>query len=326
MKKTINVENVICSSDTMSRHPDIYHYTNQAAFEGILGSQTLWCSHFREMLDANEVRLMRDLLPPAVAPQMDAIAEKFNRNKRRVWRRAGGGIETARSLVNSLYGATFDGEAVYSALDVFLFSFSTHADDTAFDREHGVRSQWDEYAGPEGYCLVFDICGVARLLDLEMGARYWAKLTLAPVRYADRPVEDIFPELVDASTDTLRQFVDGVRSPAMAVPEFLAGTTLLKGAAYKSERELRIVGIPGSPTMAQHAAMEHPDEFDVAAPLPAIRARSETGRRYIALFDGLGLRLPIKRVIVGPGTQQEKRAELVRSMLDGVSVTMSCCP
>ena len=112
----------------------------------------------------------------------------------------------------------------------------------------------------------------------------------------------------------------------MAVPEFLAGTTLLKGAAYKSERELRIVGIPGSPTMAQHAAMEHPDEFDVAAPLPAIRARSETGRRYIALFDGLGLRLPIKRVIVGPGTQQEKRAELVRSMLDGVSVTMSCCP
>jgi hypothetical protein len=26
----------------------------------------------------------------------------------------------------------------------------------------------------------------------------------------------------------------------MAVPEFLAGTTLLKGAAYKSEREVRI--------------------------------------------------------------------------------------
>jgi hypothetical protein len=50
-----------------------------------------------------------------------------------------------------LYGATFDGAAVYSAMDPYLFSFSTHAEDTAFDREHGIRSQWDAYAGSGGY-------------------------------------------------------------------------------------------------------------------------------------------------------------------------------
>jgi hypothetical protein len=37
--------------------------------------------------------------------------------------------------------------------------------------------------------------------------------------------------------------------------------------------------------------------------------RPDTGKRYIALSDGLGLRFPVKRVIVGPGARQEERAE-----------------
>jgi hypothetical protein len=32
----------------------LYDYTRPGAFEGIVGSQTLWCSHYREMLDTNE--------------------------------------------------------------------------------------------------------------------------------------------------------------------------------------------------------------------------------------------------------------------------------
>ena len=72
--------------------PELYHYTRPAAFEGIIGSQTLWCSHYREMLDTNEVRLMRDLLPAAVAPRMDAIVEKLNR------RSAGCGTPLAAAL------------------------------------------------------------------------------------------------------------------------------------------------------------------------------------------------------------------------------------
>lgn len=327
MDMIANVENVVCSVETMSRHPELYHYTRPVAFEGIVTLQTLWCSHYREMLDTNEVQLMRGLLPQAVAPPMDAIAETLNRSSRRIWKKAGGGAKTARDLINALYAATFDGAAVYSAMDPYLFSFSTHAEDTAFDREHGIRSQWDAYAGSEGYCLVFDIAAVAQMLKQEGEARYWMWLMLEPVRYADRPVEEIFPELVHASADTLRRFVvDGVREPEMAVREFLMGTTLLKGASYKSEREVRIVAIPGTPTTAKHAAEQYPDEFDSAAPLPEIRTKPKTSKRYVALFSGLGLRLPIKRVIVGPGGRQEERAERARSILGGVPVTISRCP
>ena len=95
MNKIANVANVVCSVETMSRHPELYHYTKQAAFEGILGSQTLWCSHYREMLDTNEVQLMRGLLPPAVAPRMDAIVEKLDRRKRQLWKATGRGATTA---------------------------------------------------------------------------------------------------------------------------------------------------------------------------------------------------------------------------------------
>jgi hypothetical protein len=256
---------------------------------------------------------------------MDAIVQKLNRKTRRLWDASGGGEQTALDLVNSLYGATFDGRAVYSALDPYLFSFSTHAEDTAFDREHGIRGQWDSYAGHEGYCLVFDIHEVAQMLVQEGKARYWAWLMLEPVRYADRPVEDIFRELVDGLADTLRQFIEGIKLPEMAVPQFLAGTTLLKSAAYRSERELRIVAIPGTAKMANHAANEYADEFDATAPLPDIRSRPDTGKRCTALFDGLGLRLPIKRVIVGPGPRQEERAERARSLLSDVPISISQC-
>jgi hypothetical protein len=295
----------------MSRHPDLYHYTSRAAFEGILGSQALWCSHHAEMLDRDEIRLMRRLLPPAVAPRMDAIIESdFNRKTRRLWNSAGRGAQTAKDLVDSLYGATFDGKANYSALDAYLFSFSTHADESEFDRQHGIRSQWDSYAGPEGYCLVFDIQGLARRLEEEGRKRYWAWLMLEPVRYADRPVDQIFPELVNGLAETLRQFMDGVKTPEVAATQFLIGTTLLKGSGYSSEREVRIVAIPGTEKAAKFAAKEYPAEFNATLPLPEIKIRPGTGKRYVSLFDESGTALPIKRVIVGPGDHQQERAQL----------------
>lgn len=109
------------------------------------------------------------------------------------------------------------------------------------------------------------------------------------------------------------------------MPEFLRGTTLLKGASYKSEREVRIVAILGNAETAGHAAKEYPCEFDANAPLPDIKTTPHTDKRYVALFDGPGLRLPVKRVIVGPGVRQEERAYRAWSMLGEVPVTISRC-
>jgi hypothetical protein len=117
----------------------------------------------------------------------------------------------------------------------------------------------------------------------------------------------------------------GEREPEAATTDFLIGTTLLRGANFKSEREVRIVAIPGTPRLAAHAAKEYAREFDARAPLPDIRTRRlrDADKRYVALFDGLGLRLPIKRVIVGPGVRQDERAALAQSLIGDIPITLS---
>jgi hypothetical protein len=102
---------------------------------------------------------------------------------------------------------------------------------------------------------------------------------------------------------------------------------LLKDANYTSEREVRVVAIPGTASLAYHTAKEFRREFDATQPLPEIRPRPEphSDKHYVALFSGLHLRLPIKRVIVGPGARQEERADWARSMLGDVPVTISRC-
>jgi hypothetical protein len=324
LKLTADTELVICTVETQAKHPELFHYTKPVAFEGIIKSNTFWASHYADVADRKEVLLMRDQLPAAVAPRFEEIVASLNRQLRRLFKASGGGKGVAKALVDSLYGATFLSKGGFSALDAFMVSFSTHAGDGEFEREHGLLSQWEGYAGPDGFCLVFDTPTMARHLGQEKDSRYWVHLTLEPVRYADAPVEKLFPELVDASADTLRQFLTGVRYPEMAVPEFLAGATLLKGAAFRPEREVRIIAIPGTKRLSDQAVKEHEDNFKVM-PLPEVRTRSQTARRYVPIFEALGLKLPIKRVIVGPSRRQEENAAFARSLVGDVPVSCSHC-
>ncbi len=259
MNKIANVENIVCSASTKAAHGELFHYTRAAGFEGIIRSQTLWASHYRDVTDPDEITLMRERLPQAVAPQFEAIVADLNRHQRRLFQKAGGALSVAQNLSNFYYGATFDGRARYSALEAFTCSFSTHAMDDDFAREHEIRSQWDEYSTGGGFCVVLTPPRWRRC-----SAKKWIRAIgrawpVDPVRYADQAVENLFPELVAAAADTLRQFLSGVKTPEMAVPEFLAGTTLLKGVRFKPEREVRIVAIPGTAALAKHAARRIPE-------------------------------------------------------------------
>jgi hypothetical protein len=56
MNKIANVENVVCSVETMSRHPELYHYTEPAAFEGIVGSHLGCVTALRDILASCRMR------------------------------------------------------------------------------------------------------------------------------------------------------------------------------------------------------------------------------------------------------------------------------
>jgi hypothetical protein len=320
-----NVPLLVCDPQVWRTHPELVHYTSRSGLEGIVRSNSFWATHFRDMKDdPSEVVGLRTALPPAIAARYDEIVAKFptDRVARRLWKKSGRGLGTARDFVNSLYGATFDKKAP-TALDAFVASFSTHAGDGEFERAHGLWSQWRDYAGLDGYCIVLDTKAMGFLLAEECDARYWAHLRLDSVRYGDRPIAELFPELIEATGRTLQDFLAGVREPEMGVQEFLIGSTLLKNPKYRPERELRIVAIPGTARMSAIATREHAHVFK-PLPLPAIRARGD-GRRYVSVFEGEGepARLPISRIIVGPAEKAEERIALVRTLLPGVSVSVS---
>jgi hypothetical protein len=278
------------------------------------------------MADENEIVLLRHPLIAALGPRYDALVSSLNRHTRRCYRKGGSGKGVASDLVNALYKSTFENEGGFTALDAFVTSFSTYSDDTPFVRANGLDTQWAEYAGKDGFCMVFDTAALAQLLGREMDTRYWVCLSLRPVRYAveGTPIEAIFPELVDAAADTLRQCLDG--SPHdIGLREFLVGSSLLKGAKYKEEREVRIVAIPGTKPLSDQARKEYPEEFKVM-PIPEIGMRAGSTRRYVSVFEPLNLRLSLARVIVGPSDRQEENAVFARSLIGDVPVSCSQCP
>jgi hypothetical protein len=105
-----NVPLLVCDPKTWREHPELFHYTGGPAFGSIVRSNSFWASHYRDMKDKAEVLRLRTALPPAIAARYDEIVAAFktNRTARRLWKKGGGGLGTARDFVNSLYGATFD--------------------------------------------------------------------------------------------------------------------------------------------------------------------------------------------------------------------------
>jgi hypothetical protein len=314
---------VVCAVETKRNHPELFHYTKRGGFEGILSSETIRASHFLDMEDKCEVWLLKERLIAALAPKFDALSSQLTRHRRRAFDAQGRGRGGARRMLDALYCATFASKDGPTRIEAFMTSFSTHAADSDFEREHVLWSQWERYAGSDGYCIVFDTAGMCDLLGRESDGRYWVRLALEPVRYcaADTRIDDLLPELVDAGSDVFLQYLRGLDLQEFAGPQFLEGSTLLKDADYREEREVRVVAIPGTEKLMERGLREYPNKFK-RQPLPAVRRRDD-GCRYVTLFEQDKVRLPVKRIIVGPAVGAGERVALARSLRPDVPVLIS---
>ena len=179
---------------------------------------------------------------------------------------------------------------------------------------------------------MFDTVKLSQLLAMEFDTYYWIYLHIAPVHYALNTaiVRELFPRLIERCDFFIAGILDG-RVPLPvddAFVPFVAATTLFKHHAFSEEREVRIVAIPGSGEVQTTAQAEYPEEF-TASPLKEIRTReTDIGkRRYIALFENLDARLPIKRVIVGPSRHQSENYERAKTFLGQIApVSLSATP
>lgn len=93
-------------------------------------------------------------------------------------------------MFEAFYGTSFAAAGSSFEIAAFMTSFSTHAGDGDFERENGLWSQWERYAGADGYCIVFDTATMCDLLGAEFNGSYWVRLALGSVRYSGPPDSD----------------------------------------------------------------------------------------------------------------------------------------
>ncbi len=328
----MNLITDICESGFPPNHPELHHYADFGGLEGIFKNQTLWASNYRQLNDTKETAILEEPLIEALRkrfrplieakqrtiPQVRKSIEEFRGDLDKI------SADLARDLVKSFYGTAARGAA---PLDYYVTCFCTHAEDD-YARENGLLSQWRGYGGPDGgYCIVFDTAAIIPLLQKEFEAHYWTvPPRLAEVNYytTDFSVEGIFKPLLDECDNVVSAALTNGPYPEIVMANFLWAAPLLKHQGFKEESEARIVVIPGTQHDYDAVVAEHGDVINL--PLKSIRERTD-GRQYVVLFEGLNLKLPIKRVIVGPSRQQDENFNKARRLLgDDISLVRSETP
>lgn len=307
------IDTEICSAKLRAEHPELFHYTGRGGFEPIVKTNTLWATHFRHLNDDLEIVTLKPKLLETMSAVLEQEVKKHNAGIRNQFYKHGGAKPLARDFVASLYASTFERDDAGFAVDAYTTSFSTHAADTPYERGNGLESQWKFYA-QDGFCLVFDTDKLGDLLGKEFDRFDFTHLNLEDVRYlrdGDR-LPDYFDFIEPALKVVAEQCFKKFQKQEMGTIEFLRCATLLKRSEFREEREVRIIAIPGAHGYQEQGAREYPDQF-VKKPIPQIEDRP---KRHITLFRNAGIKLPIKRVIVGPSAHQAENAEFARSIVD----------
>ena len=237
----------------------------------------------------------------------------------------------ATEFVDTLYKVTYEGAGSIPFSSPFITSFCSHSADQSYEQENGLLSQWRGYGGDGGYCIVFDTAALGALLGKEFDTYYWVHLNISPVHYAtdDVSIKELFPTLLDRFdaffSATLDQEPHEV--PGDGFASFATGTTLFKHQGFREEREVRIVAMPGTRELAEHVAKEYPDFTLTSLKTTHTIDGARGTKHYVILFDGIGIALPIKRIIVGPSRHQAENYERAcRVAGSGIAVGRSRTP
>jgi hypothetical protein len=300
-------------------HPELHHYTSIEGMEAILSSGAFWATHFQSLNDSSELLHLQPKLTAALASAIVPIIVRLGKLIPRILvesRLAGGpilyGRRHAETLIDSFYRVAFTGQGVRPMAVPFIASLCSHAADQPYERCNGLLSQWRGYGQSGGCCIVLDTKDLIELLLCEWDSFYWIGLGIDKVTY-DTPEMSVatqFPALISELSDLINQ---GLRTPITwtpassgAIKTFLDASTRFKHQGFKEEREVRIVAIPGSAETADAVSREH-----VEFKSPSIKAVHESnthnrGRPFIRLFGSAQMKLPVRRILVGPSRRQDE--------------------
>lgn len=317
------------SYDLHEQIPELHHYTSVGGLHGIVSTDSLWATHYRDLNDSSEVNVLRPYLREALynglLPNIRNAMRQFSLARR--IRKLGNIFDVANHeadlFTRILYEHTFgESDRIPFAIP-FISSFCSHANDSQYERENGLLSQWRGYA-QEGFCLVFDTELLVRKLSEEVGAFEYIHVEISPVRYlnTDLDINRLLPGVIQRCVEWETAYMEkeqaeqDIGSMGDVFNEFVSAATLLKHRGFQEEQEVRIVAVPTT----EERLLELRKRHDIALTVPLKNIHSAPkqdghARRYIVLFETSSVSLPILRIIVGPSRDQEKNKRLADSLV-----------
>lgn len=325
--------------DVFDDHPELHHYTTLAGLRGILSSNTLWATHFQELNDSTELMVIRDpLIAELTASFMEIIRARRRRRLRvdRAVNAVGGlkraAVQMADTMIRLLYASTLTTEEGLEGVKdlkgpVFITSFCTHTNQP-YERDNGLLSQWRAYGGDGGFAIVFDSRGLLELFNRELMTHSYMKLSLNEAKYIfpHKPVSEVFPRLRLACDAFAKALLDGeaAERPSDMFTDFIHAAVSCKHHAFYEEREVRLAVQPATEGWRSEIRKSVEGKYFVP---PSKASREVGGVERAVLFEGLDVKLPVKRIIVGPsGKQAENRLKAQELVGAGIPVLLSETP
>lgn len=319
-------------------HPELFHYTSETGLFGILNSQCLWATHWQHLNDSGEFLHLREELPKLIYPVLENFLQKQALEVANYEQMIldEGGIDVVctklgQELVHCMYQTLLKSNPKDQLFEFYITSFCTPEGDYAEVRNHGLLSQWRYYGQTGGYALVFDTAQLESLMEHEH-SRWPCMLTLGEIGYSSTPKEvllrnlEALPELQNAIAQWVAHLDSSMATENLLQP-FINCCARFKHWAFAEEREVRLFAVLNGPQMiveGDPAIERNRHSFQ----------RNEVNVPCLHLFEGIetgrSCRLPIRRIIVGPGTDQgEREAKLLHFLQESgyfIPVTRSNIP
>lgn len=312
---------------------ELYHYTGIHGLEGIVESQTLWATHYKYLNDAEEIEHFRDRLPDILRPVFESIFSDLMPQQKQVLLKVYPSADIAsrdeaKKLAAIMYNVTFDGtknEPQFAEPHIISFCTVDKTDERTAN--NGLLSQWRGYGAEGGYVIIFETEGLNELLREE--AKKWAYSVIfsGDVVYSsatDQEICDEFRTHIDAIQKNWEKTFRTLKAIDLGntYNAFVACACRYKHWGFSEENEFRIVVVPTPLEVIQIAKQQG----NSTLPQKPVSYFPRNGTRvpYLNLFEGItgasAKRLPIKRVIVGPHPEKEKRKLDVERLLSQNSI------
>lgn len=330
------------------RYPSLFHYTNAAGLDGILKSQTLWATDAEHLNDSQELKAAREILSQKI---IETLQLEYKRSIREgkidgnyTERQVGGSDTLLKDMSDSILNAMYDALKKNFA-GLFLTSFCSIPkvalnsdneiikDQARYELDHGLLSQWRGYGAGGGYAIEFD---TATLMEVKVPASvrafdsvvYKHEKSVLTSRFSKdfelirRVTINFWKEIIVDAKNIRKAFSNE------AAIAFLNLITFIKSQGFYEEKEIRI---------SQIVFIDNADLLEacqrnqiVLAKQPCLCNSTRNGKLvpYIKLFpefdsandDPNEMKLPIKRIIVGPHPDKEGRVQALKTLLHNVRV------